>query len=128
MTPVSASSPLAAIPKRDPELRKAAEAFEAVILRQMLASMRQAKLGDDIFGSSATDNFREMADARLADSMASLRQFGIADLVERQLANPLSKSVRPAPVEGHISQPIVGKQEVASTGLARTGLNESAPK
>lgn len=69
----------------DGGLRKAAVAFEAVILRQLLSSMRSAKLGEDIFGSSATDNFREMADAKLADSMASLRQFGIADLVEAQL-------------------------------------------
>ena len=46
--------------------------------------MRQAKLGDDIFGSSATDNFREMADAKTADSIASMRQFGIADMVEAQ--------------------------------------------
>ena len=68
----------------DGGLRKAAEAFEAVILRQLMASMRQAKLADDIFGSSATDNFREMADAKTADSMAALRQFGIADMVERQ--------------------------------------------
>lgn len=67
-------------------LRKAAEAFEAVILRQMLASMRQTKLGDDIFGSSATDTFREMGDARLADSIAAMRQFGIADMVERQFS------------------------------------------
>lgn len=73
------------VPKPDPELRMAAEAFEAVILRQMMASMRKAKLGEDIMGSGATDNFREMADARLADSMATLRQFGIADLVEKQL-------------------------------------------
>ena len=80
------SSLTTSAPKRDPELRKAAEAFEAVILRQMLASMRKAKLGDEMFGSSATDNFREMADARLADSMAGMRQFGIADLVEKQLA------------------------------------------
>lgn len=72
-------------PARDPQLRKAAEAFEAVILRQMLATMRKAKLGEDIMGSSATDNFREMADARLADNIAGLRQFGIADLVEKQL-------------------------------------------
>jgi len=72
-------------PKPDPQLRKAAEAFEAVMLRQMMASMRKAKLGEDIMGSSATDNFREMADARVADSMAALRQFGIADLVEKQL-------------------------------------------
>ena len=68
----------------DGGLRKAAESFEAVILRQLLSSMRQAKLGDDIFGSSATDNFREMADARTADAMASMRQFGIADMVEAQ--------------------------------------------
>ena len=57
---------------------------QAVILRQLLASMRQAKLGDDMMGSSATDNFREMADARTADSIAAMRQFGIADMVERQ--------------------------------------------
>lgn len=68
----------------DGGLRKAAEAFEAVILRQLMASMRQAKLGDDIFGSSATDNFREMADAKTADSIAAMRQFGIADMVEAQ--------------------------------------------
>jgi peptidoglycan hydrolase FlgJ len=85
MTPVAAPSPVTAIKPSNPGLRKAAEAFEAVILREMLASMRKAKLGDDIFGSSATNNFREMADARLADSMAGLRQFGIADLVEKQL-------------------------------------------
>lgn len=68
----------------DGGLRKAAEAFEAVILRQLMASMRQAKLGDDIFGSSATDNFREMADSKTADSIAAMRQFGIADMVEAQ--------------------------------------------
>lgn len=68
----------------DGGLRKAAEAFEAVILRQLMASMRQAKLGDDIFGSSATSNFREMADSKTADSIAAMRQFGIADMVETQ--------------------------------------------
>ena len=73
----------------DGGLRKAAEAFEAVILRQLMASMRQAKLGDDILGSSATDNFREMADARTADSLAAMRQFGIADMVERQFRGQL---------------------------------------
>jgi flagellar protein FlgJ len=81
--PVAASGLVS--PKPDPQLRKAAEAFEAVMLRQMMASMRKAKLGEDIMGSSASDNFREMADARVADSMAALRQFGIADLVEKQL-------------------------------------------
>ena len=67
------------------DIRKVAESFEAIILRQLLASMRKAKLGDDMFGSSATDNFREMADARTADAMSQMGQFGIADMVERQL-------------------------------------------
>jgi len=76
----------------DGGLRKAAEQFEAVILRQLMASMRQAKLGDDMLGSSATDNFREMADARTADSIAAMRQFGIADMVERQFRGRLGNA------------------------------------
>ena len=86
---VSATPAPSAAGGGDGGLRKAAEAFEAVILRQLMASMRQAKLGDDIFGSSATDNFREMADAKTADSIAAMRQFGIADMVERQFRGRL---------------------------------------
>ena len=79
------SSALTVPAKPDPELRKAAEAFEAVILRQLIGSMRQAKLADEMFGSNATSQFRELADARTAESMATMRQFGIAALVEKQL-------------------------------------------
>ena len=68
-------------------LLKAAQGFEAVFRREMIGSMRKAKLTeDDLFGSSATDNFRELADANLADNMSSLGQFGIAKLVEAQMA------------------------------------------
>jgi peptidoglycan hydrolase FlgJ len=79
------SSTPAALTKPDPELRKAAEAFEAVILRQLIGSMRSAKLADEMFGSNATNQFRELADARTAESMAAMRKFGIAALVEKQL-------------------------------------------
>jgi peptidoglycan hydrolase FlgJ len=83
--PVASAPPVGAPAGDKAALGKAAEAFEAVILRQMLASARQAKLADDVFGSGASDNFREMADARLADSLAALKQFGIASLLEQQL-------------------------------------------
>lgn len=66
------------------QLRAAAEAFEAVFLRQMIGSMRQAKLAEDVFGSAATDQFRDMADANLADSMAAQGSFGVADLLMQQ--------------------------------------------
>ena len=70
------------------ELRKAAEAFEAVFLRQVIGSMRQAKLGDELFGSAATDQFRQLADGNLADSMAEQGSFGIAELLLQQFKGP----------------------------------------
>jgi flagellar protein FlgJ len=69
----------------DPELKKAAEKFEAVFVRQVLGEMRKAKLGDELFGSSATDNFREMADAKTADALAQRGVFGIGQMLQRQL-------------------------------------------
>jgi peptidoglycan hydrolase FlgJ len=67
-----------------PELRAAAQKFEAVFLRQLIGSMRKAQLADDMFGSAATDSFRELADARTADAMAEVGQFGIAKMLEKQ--------------------------------------------
>ncbi len=80
--PVSTSSAPAPV---DPALRKAAQGFEALFLRQIIGSMRQAKLGDDLFGSSATDTYREMSDRQLADSLSQKGAFSIAALVEAQL-------------------------------------------
>ncbi len=117
------TTPASSPAKRDPELRKAAEAFEAVILRQMMASMRKAKLGDEMFGSSATDNFREMADAKLADNMSVMRQFGIADLVERQLAtaskNPFVSSEDETPIRR--AQPMGLSSPLEANGIVLKG-------
>jgi flagellar protein FlgJ len=87
------AAPAAAGPvdPRQAELRKAAEAFEAVFLRQVIGSMRQAKLGDDLFGSAATDQFRDLADGKLADNMAEQGSFGIADLLLQQFKGKVGK-------------------------------------
>lgn len=69
----------------NPELRKAAVAFEAVMLRQLIGEMRKGALADDIFGSSANSTYRELADARTADALAQRGAIGIAALIERQL-------------------------------------------
>ena len=79
-TPTVAGKPAAAAGK---DLHTASRAFEAVILRQLIASMRAASLGDDALGSEAGDRFREMGDAQLADVMAG--RFGIAAMIEKQL-------------------------------------------
>ena len=68
-------------------IRQAAQAFEAVFIRQLIGSMRSAHLADDMFGSQATEQFRDMADSRLADSMSQQGTFGIADMLTAQFRN-----------------------------------------
>lgn len=65
-------------------IRKAAKDFEAVFLRQMIGSMRSASLGEDLLGNDAGDQFRDLADARLADDMAEQNSFGIANMLLKQ--------------------------------------------
>ena len=82
-----AAQPVASQPAANPQreqLRAAAQAFEAVFLRQLIGSMRQTHLADDVFGSSATDQFRDMADARLAEDMSHQGRFGIAEMLLAQ--------------------------------------------
>lgn len=78
--PATAATPAS----NEAQMRAAAEAFEAVFLRQVIGSMRQARLAEDMFGSAATDQFQGMADAQLADSMSAQGSFGIADLLLQQ--------------------------------------------
>lgn len=69
------------------ELAKAAKAFEAVFMRQMIGSMRGATAGmNQLTGSSAVDQFQELADARTAESLADRGGLGIAEMLLRQLS------------------------------------------
>jgi peptidoglycan hydrolase FlgJ len=74
------------------QLKAAAKQFEAIFTRNMLKSMREAKLSDDdLFGSDATDQFREMQDSNLADQLSGKGALGIADLLVRQFQARVAK-------------------------------------
>jgi flagellar protein FlgJ len=81
-TSLAAQNPTTAAQRE--ALRGAAQQFEAVFLRQMIGSMRQAHLADDMFGSQATEQFRDMSDANLADAMSHQGVFGIAQMLLAQ--------------------------------------------
>lgn len=70
------------------QMREAAKAFEAIFMRQMISSMRAATPGDTLFSNDAANQFREMADARLAEDMADsdggAGGFGIAQMLLKQ--------------------------------------------
>ena len=58
-------------------LDKAGQKFEAIFTGMMLKSMRAAKLGDGLFDNKAAEQFRDMFDGKLAESMAVTTPLGI---------------------------------------------------
>ncbi len=81
----SLARPVGASADEKEALAKAARAFEAIFVRQLVGAMRGASGGEAIDGSSAVDQFREMADARMSDDLAGKGALGIADLILKQL-------------------------------------------
>lgn len=61
--------------------------FEAIFVRQMLKTMRTSSLGEGLFDGQGTEQFRDMQDSKVADTMAEKGVFGIAQLLTRQLEN-----------------------------------------
>lgn len=58
-------------------LEKAGQKFEAIFVGMMLKSMRSASLGTGIFDSKAGEQFRDMQDGKLAETMAAHAPIGI---------------------------------------------------
>jgi flagellar protein FlgJ len=81
-------------------LKKAAHQFEAVFLRQMIGAMRSASLGEGLFDSSATDQFRDMADSKTADSMADKGVLGIAEMLLKQFDGRVGATPSPTKPDG----------------------------
>ena len=73
------------------EAVKVARQFEAIFVRQMLSAARKADFGEDIFGGQAMDTFRQMQDERFADIASDTGAFGLAAMLEAQLARHLPK-------------------------------------
>ncbi len=84
--------------RNDPAaLREVAVQFEALFLQTMLKSMRDASLGDPLFGDSDQhEMYQGMMDQQLAVEMASGKGVGLADMLVRQLGGgDATKLTRP---------------------------------
>lgn len=67
-------------------LREAANQFEAIFLQTMLKSMRDASMGDPIFGdSNASETYQDLFDKQMAMEISGGPGLGFADLLVRQL-------------------------------------------
>ncbi|MBA2932924.1 rod-binding protein [Sphingomonas sp. CGMCC 1.13654] len=103
------------------KLKTAAQQFEAVFLRQMIGTMRQASLGDGMFDSEATQQFQDMADSKTADAMSQKGVLHLADLLEKQLGATVAKQAgAPAAAATAIAKPDI-------TSLATAKVATGAP-
>jgi len=88
------ATPLGAAPapSQREELKEAAKKFEAIFVRQMLAAARKTNFDEGgLFKSQALDTFNQMQDEKFADTAADTGAFGLAKIIEAQLARSLPK-------------------------------------
>ena len=89
-TPATKANPAAGAEQA--KLKSAAQAFEAVFLRQMIGSMREASLGDGMLDNAGTEQFQDMADSKTADSMSQKGVLHLADMLVKQLSPQVAKA------------------------------------
>ena len=88
-SPVAGSPSVAADTSRlanKENLERAAAKFEAMFIHQMLKSARAAKLDDGLFDSEALNQFQDMQDAKLSETMAVHTPMGIGKALTEFLA------------------------------------------
>ena len=72
--------------KRDKELKKACEGFEAMFLNMMYRQMRATVPENSLFGESQGEKiFRDMRDDEMMKQVAAGGGIGIADMMYKQL-------------------------------------------
>ena len=72
------------------KLADAAKQFEAIFVRQMLAAARKTDFGGSALSSEALQTFNTMQDEHFADLAADTGAFGLAKMIEQQLAAQLA--------------------------------------
>lgn len=68
-------------------LKKVAQSFDAIFVRQLLREMRATLLKSSLFGSGAdAEIFQEMHDDCLAEAIGQAGGFGLGELIYREMA------------------------------------------
>jgi Rod binding domain-containing protein len=80
---------------KDDDIRRTATEFEAVFLRQILASMLPEDGGSLFGGGPAGGTIRGMFVERIGNALAARRPLGVAELVEQTLRREASATDRP---------------------------------
>lgn len=79
---------------KDLELRDACKDFEAILLRQLLSTMRKSIPKSELFGDShAREMYQTLQDDALADHLTSGRGTGLGEILYLQLSGQNRRTV-----------------------------------
>lgn len=87
--PINSSQPKKPAIDKNSDLYKACQDFEAIFIKQMLDVMRKTvhKRDDLLNGGMSQDIFEGMLYDEYAKKMAETAQFGLSDMIYRQLSS-----------------------------------------
>ena len=87
ITPLTPTTTSTSLDPERLELRKAAEGFEAIMIRKMLEAARASSLAEDTpLTGGGMKQFTQMRDEHVADIAAQTGAFGFARSIEAQLS------------------------------------------
>lgn len=109
----------------DAALREVAGQFEALFIQTLLKNMRDASIGEGLFGDSEEHKMYEsMLDQQLSLEMASGKGIGIAEMLVRQLGGETGDTPKPAVAVPAQTVPQVSRRPAppyAPPAVAETG-------
>jgi flagellar protein FlgJ len=77
---------------KDAKLHKACQGFEAIMLKQLLTTMRKSVPKGGLFKTGyAEDMYNSMHDEQLAKSLSSGKGMGIADMMYKQVSGEIKQ-------------------------------------
>lgn len=109
----------------DQALKLVAQQFETVFMNMMLKSMREATPQDGIFDSEQTKMFTGMLDQQLVQSMSS-RGVGLADIMVKQLSQPVRSDVAQSRAESVSAPPVNAANVPASYAESVVNIKNSS--
>ncbi|PCI81636.1 MAG: hypothetical protein COB20_01400 [SAR86 cluster bacterium] len=67
--------------------KEVAQQFESIFIELMMKSMRSATPKDSLFNSDQMEAYQDISDKQLAVDMAASGGLGLAEIIQRQIAN-----------------------------------------
>jgi len=99
--------------------KEVAQQFEALFVKMMLKSMRDASFGDEIFGSQQMDAYQDMFDNQMAMHLSKGGGIGLSDVIEKQL-NGVNRSPQTQVSENSLAEVNSVAAQSASTTFTST--------